>query len=234
MLIPGLRILDKMIRKSAVKRVIDILMTLSLLFLMGFQFWGQVAHEVAGAFMGILFVAHNVLNFSWYRSIFRGRCTPMRIFQLAVNLLTLLSMLALMYSGIMLSGYVFAPLGIEGSLSLARRLHILGSHWGFILMSLHLGLHWNMVIRHMNAIRIRKLLPYIGTIIAIYGVYVFISRNFISYMLLQSEFVFLDYEEPVILFYIDYLALMGLCIYIAHYASHFMRRLKKEPKEKIK
>lgn len=223
-----------MIKKGTIKRVIDILMTLALLFLMGFQFWGQAAHEIAGAFMGILFVAHNVMNISWYRSIFRGRYTPMRIFQLTVNLLTLLSMLALMYSGIMLSGYVFAPLGIEGSLSLARRLHILGSHWGFILMSLHLGLHWNMIIRHMKETKLKRFMPYIGTAIAIYGLYVFISRDFISYMLLQSEFVFLDYEEPAVLFYIDYLALMGLCIYVAHYTSHFMRRLKKEPREKIK
>ncbi|RKJ43614.1 hypothetical protein D7X98_15410 [bacterium 1XD8-76] len=36
---------------------------------------------------------------------------------------------------------------MEGGMALARRLHILGSHWGFLLMSVHFGLHWNMVIR---------------------------------------------------------------------------------------
>lgn len=209
-------------------------MTLSLLFLMGFQFWGQRAHEWAGAFMGVLFIAHQALNWKWYRSIFSGRYTPMRVFQLIINLLTLLSMLGLMYSGITLSGYVFAPLGIEGSLSLARMMHILCSHWGFILMNLHLGLHWNMVLRHMKNERIKRFLPFAGTAIALYGIYVFISRDFLTYMLLRSEFVFLDYEEPAILFYLDYIALMGLCIYIAHYTSHFMRKIRRIPKEKAK
>lgn len=32
-------------------------------------------------------------------------------------------------------------------MALARRFHILGSYWGFLLMNVHLGLHWNMVIR---------------------------------------------------------------------------------------
>lgn len=31
-------------------------------------------------------------------------------------------------------------------MSFARRLHILGAYWGFLLMSRHLGLHWNMII----------------------------------------------------------------------------------------
>ena len=43
---------------------------------------------------------------------------------------------------------------------------------------------------------------------------------------LQSEFVFLDYNEPKLLFYLDYLALMGLCIFVAHYASKLFRRKK--------
>ena len=34
--------------KAAAKLAVDILMTLGLLFLMGYQFWGDVAHEWAG------------------------------------------------------------------------------------------------------------------------------------------------------------------------------------------
>jgi hypothetical protein len=57
-----------------------------------------------------------------------------------------LPMAVLMYSSIVLSRYVFALLPIERGLALARRLHILGSYWGFLMMSLHLGLYWNMVL----------------------------------------------------------------------------------------
>ena len=38
-------------------------------------------------------------------------------------------------------------------------------------------------------------------------------------MFLWVQFVFLDYSESPISFYIDYLAIMGLFIWIAHYLS---------------
>lgn len=94
----------------------------------------------------MLFIAHQILNFRWYKSLFKGKYTPMRIFQVFVDMLTLLSMVAMMYSGIVLSRYVFSFLPVNGGMALARKLHILGSYWGFLLMSLHLGLYWNMVL----------------------------------------------------------------------------------------
>ena len=65
-----------------------------------------------------------------------------------------------------------------------------------------------------------------GLMIAGYGMWVFISRDFSTYLFLKSEFVFLDYSESKVLFYVDYLALMGLCIFIAHYGTKFIRELK--------
>ncbi|MCI8333979.1 MAG: hypothetical protein HFH25_05305, partial [Lachnospiraceae bacterium] len=59
----------------------------------------------------------------------------------------------------------------------------------------------------------------------LYGIAVFIRRDFLTYLLLKSEFVFLDYGESVFLFYIDYLALMGLCIFIAHYLAKLLRKV---------
>lgn len=51
----------KMKKKSKLKLAVDILMTLTLLFLMGYQLWGESAHEWAGAFMLVLFIAHHAL-----------------------------------------------------------------------------------------------------------------------------------------------------------------------------
>lgn len=225
--------------KRIIKRIVDVLMTVALLFLMGYQFWGEQFHEWAGAGMFVLFIAHQILNFRWYKSLFKGKCTPMRIFQVIVNMLTLLSMVAMMYSGIVLSRYVFAFLPINGGMALARKLHILGSYWGFLLMSLHLGLHWNMVLgvikRKDNAIvhfRFINLFCFVvGLFIALYGTIVFAQRDFLSYMLLKNEFVFLDYEEPKIRFYLDYSALMGACIFIAHYWGKIFRGFKVKRKE---
>lgn len=131
--------------KGKLKMTVDVLMTVALLFLVGYQFWGEKAHEWAGAGIFVLFAAHHILNVGWYKNLFRGKYTAYRIFQVIVDMLTLLSMAVLVYSSVVLSRYVFAFLPIESGLALARRLHILGSYWGFLLMGLHLGLHWNMV-----------------------------------------------------------------------------------------
>ena len=210
--------------KAKIKWTLDVLMTAALFFLMGYQFWGETAHEWIGAGMLVLFVVHQVLNRSWYKNLFRGRYTPMRTLQCLVNVLTLAAMLALMYSGITMSRHVFAFLPIRGGLMLARRLHL--------LMSLHLGLHWGVVCR----LAAKKRSPkrkyqaaglIISLLIAVYGVRVFIKRNFLTYLFLRSEFVFLDYEEPKLKFFLDCLALMGLCVFAAHYGAKLVKRMGK-------
>ena len=219
--------------KGKIKMTIDVLMTAALLFLMGYQFWGETAHEWVGAGMFVLFLLHHILNGSWHKNLFRGKYPPIRNFLTVIDVLVLLSMIAQMYSGIVLSRHVFAFLPIESGLAFARRLHILGSYWGFLLMSLHLGLHWNMVLGAVKrkfpvtSQSVHYLSVGIGIAVALYGAWVFVKRDFAVYMFLQSEFVFMDYEEAKVLFYLDYLALMGTCIFISHYVGRFLRSLKK-------
>ena len=215
------------------KIIVDVLMTLALLIMMGYQLWGETAHEWVGTGMLALFLAHHILNRGWYANLFKGRFTPMRVFQICVDMLLLIAMLAQMYSGIVMSRHVFAFLPIDGGMALARRLHLLGAYWGFILMSVHLGLHWNMFLglvkRKTGKATLSKprslILFLIGLLIAAYGAFVFMDRDFPTYLFLQSEFVFLDYEEPLWSFYLDYISLMGLWVFLAHYLSKGLRKL---------
>ena len=217
---------------TTMKIMIDVLMMLMLLFLMGYPLWQEEAHEWAGALMMVLFLAHHLLNRYWYVNLFKGRFTPMRIFQIGVNMLLFITMLLQMYSGITMSRHVFAFLPIQGGMALARRFHILGAYWGLILMSIHLGLHWNMVLNRAKRIVgkanpskfIRTSLFILSILIATYGVFVFIDRDFLTYMFLRSEFVFLDYGEPLWSFYLDYVSLMGLWIFLSHYLLKWLKR----------
>ena len=218
--------------KLKTKIFIDILMTLGLLFVSGYQFWGEAPHEWAGAGMFVLFLVHHLLNLGWHKNVLKGRYTVSRVLQLIVDVCLFITMLLQMYSGIVLSRYVFSFLPIERGLALARKLHILGAYWGVPLMSLHLGLHWNMMMgivkRRMGITdrsHIRSLIGVLsGGCIAIYGVSVFIRRDFLTYLFLKNEFVFLDYNESKIRFYLDYLALMGLCTFIGHYIAKICRK----------
>ena len=98
-------------------------------------------------------------------------------------------------------------------------------------MSLHLGLHWGMIWNALETKigRQKEYLCFAGSFLtAVYGVYVFIKRDFFTYLFLKSEFVFLNYTESKLLFYLDYLALMVLCIFAAHYGSKLFKR-QREP-----
>ena len=51
-------------------------------------------------------------------------------------------------------------------------------------------------------------------------------RDFWNYMLLRYHFVFFDFEEPLALFLLDYVAVMGLFVCIGHYAAKGLRKLQ--------
>lgn len=220
--------------KATIKIIIDILMTAALLFLMGYQLWGDTAHEIIGAVLFFLFIVHHILNRNFYKNLFRAKYTNMRILQLVIDGLVLAVMIMLMVSGITMSRHVFAFLPIHGGMAIARRLHILGSYWGFILMSMHLGLHWNQILGMLRktvgirkSSKIRTVFCFAGgLIISGYGVWVLVKRDFPTYLFLKTEFVFLDYSEFPILFYLDYLAFMGLCIFVAHYFAKLCRKIQ--------
>ena len=178
--------------------------------------------------MFALFVAHHVLNWQWYRNLFKGRYTTLRAFQTAINFLVLIAMIGLMVSSIMLSRYAFDFLQIRSGKAFARELHLLTSYWGFVLMSLHVGLHLGMIMGDGSQIAAKPasisrsgviVLRAAAVLVAAYGVYAFWKHDIGSYLLFINTFAFFDYERPLVLFFADYLAVMALFVFLAYYAT---------------
>ncbi len=217
--------------KQTIKACVDLAMTLGLLFLMGYHLWGDTAHEWAGAGIFVLFLCHHILNWRWWKGLFGGKYTAVRILQLGIDLLTLAAMLGLMVSSVILSNEVFAFLHIRGHLSFARRLHMASAYWGFLLMAAHLGLHWGVFLKMVQKTRLsgkpRPMLPaLLGGVIAAYGVAAMMKRDLPTYLFLRAEFVFLDFSESKLLFYLDYLAMMGTFIFLAYFAGKLLKKRK--------
>ena len=227
--------------KMKLKVGIDFSMTVLLLLLMAYQVTGEAIHEYIGAGMLLLFLIHNFLNFRWYSSLVKGRYTVLCVIRTVVNISCLAAMLIQAYSGIVLSRYLFAALPINGGMATARLLHLAGSYWSFVLMSIHLGLHWNMILGmfHQKSNRntpvvIVWILRLLAVGIAVYGAICFYKENIISYLLLKVEFVFMDYEKNGALILIEYLSMMSLFVFLSYYGfkalgnvSHSKRREKK-------
>lgn len=219
--------------KQKFKIVTDILMTIALLLLMSYMMVGRDVHEWIGVAMFVLFVIHHILNVKWSKNLTHGKYTAYRIVQTILVVCIFVSMIGSMYSGIVLSREVFTWLSLGASRSFARNLHMLAAYWGFIFMGLHLGLHWNMILvmvgkRFGKKSKAREIVfRMIGALIAGYGIYAFMNREIFSYMFLQQKFVFFDLSASLLLFLLDYLAMLGLWVFLGHYLAKGIGKYKK-------
>ena len=208
--------------KKIIKITIDIIMTLLFFVLMAYHFTGDAVHEYLGFLLFIFFILHHILNFNWYKNIYKGKYNFNRILNTFINTMLFLCMAGLMISGILFSQRVLGFLNIHNSGMFTRRLHMISNSWAFIFMSAHIGMHWGMFI---NKKFIKKQISIIiALFVSIYGVVSFIKRGLYNKMFLLADFAFFDYEEPVIFFFMDYVSIMGLFIFI----TYFLKQISKE------
>ena len=217
--------------KKKIRIVVDCGMVLLLPLLMAYSLVGEAAHEYLGIGMFLLFAAHHILNTAWWKHLLRGRYTPLRIFGTAVNLALAIIMLALPISGMILSRHVFRFLHLGGAAA-ARTVHLLASYWGLVLMSVHAGMHGSMISGMLRKkFNIRRsstagmwTLRLIAVLLAICGIYAFAKHKISSYLFLRTQFVFVDFSQPVALVLLDYLAIIAFFAVAGYYASALVRQ----------
>ena len=232
----------RMSKQQIVRMIVDFAMTIILLLQMGYLRIGETVHEWLGITMFVLFIVHHLLNRRWIAEIFHGKYTPFRVFQTALVALLFLTMIGSAVSGIMVSKHIFTFMDI-GHISFARNLHMLCGYWNFVLMSLHLGLHWIMITgmisrqfaqdsrvpgsnaKSDNSSRtVVFAARIIAALIAAYGIFVMITRQIPEYLFGTVKFASFDISEPLPLLLIDYLAMMGLFVFAGHYVAKGLRK----------
>lgn len=159
-------------------------------------------HEWMGIVLFVLFIAHSILNFRWYQSLFKGKYTPTRTILAVINIALFAAMLCCMVSSVLVSGKVFAFLNLGGA-RIGRTLHLVSTAWVFVLMSLHLGLHLaplaNKLKKHRQFLWAGRI---IAVLLAAYGVYVFVDRAFYEELFYLTEFKFFDTDKSAILYFL--------------------------------
>lgn len=181
--------------------------------------------------MLVLLIVHNILNRRWYTTLFKGRYNAMRLFLSILVVMVLAAVLVLAYSSEIISQYVFTFLPYWGSPAQAHCLHLWAAYWGLLLMSLHIGLHWNKFIRlgdFSSMVLHGKWLGILAKIagcgIAVYGAYAFMARSCLDYLLFRSAFFMFDRTDTALGFYVDYFCIVGAGIFISHYLAKALRR----------
>lgn len=221
--------------RQIIKTITDMTMIALLPVLMLFVLTEQETHEWLGTAMTALFILHNILNHSWIRGLFRGNYTPARIFLNMINILLFLDMILQAGSGIMMSGisgYVFEFLHLDGDMELLKQLHRFGAYWGFILMSIHLGQHWNYMIgmgkklfpakkQTKKPIRISRGLT---AIISVYGLAAFVRQNMIGYLFLKTAAIYFDDGKAQISYLWDCIAIIVLFAALGYYVQKALQK----------
>lgn len=215
--------------KNKIKIIIDILMTFLFIILMGYYVTENEVHEILGTITIILFIIHHILNIKWYKSIFKGKHNFQRTFHIILNLLLFIAMVGMMVSGVMISADVFAFLNIPTTM-FGRRLHMLSTSWGFVLMAIHVGLHISALMNKLNAKMKNSTFEYVYyfvlVLLAGVGIYSFINLKVWEDMFLVNDFKFFDYEQSPLLFYLKYLLVLIAIALVIYSIFSLTRKIK--------
>ena len=218
---------------SMVKRIVDVCMTILLLCLMAYQVTGEQAHEWIGMGMTVLVIVHQILNRKWYGAVFKGRYTAYRVLSTAVNILLLLSFMLTAFSGMSMSGYAVPFMYGLTDVALARKMHLSMSHWSFVLMGLHLGLHVPvMAAKWKLADRKKSLISVIFCGIAGIGLFLFLRNGMPDYLLFRVLFAFLDYEKPAASVFLENILMLLFWAFVGAQGALLFRKSHGRESEK--
>ena len=218
-----------------VKIWVDAAMYILFMLLMGQYLLRNASHEWMGITAGALFTLHNALNYKWYKSLFKGEYNRMRIAQAVVNVLLLIAVLGCMFSGILASQYIFS-VGNGSTIEMSRFLHLVATAWAFILMSVHLGLHWTKFMGLAKKIPMAKkvkrilcrLCQALVLALCIYGAYLLIERRFWEELLhlidYQKEY---DQSKTLWVYAAESAVMSSPFIAVTHYAKKIALHKKK-------
>ena len=209
--------------------IIDIAMTLLLPLLMAYSLIGETFHEAAGTVMFLLFIFHHIINRRWSKAALKGRYDGARVFRTALNGLLFIFMILQPITGILLSKHIYTFLPQLHLTSQARTIHMLLAYWGYVLLSVHAGTHLTAPLGRLAAGKGPKGRTVIAAllVISVYGCYAFVRRGFPGYMTGRTAFAFFDAGEPLICFFLDYIAIMITGMMLGFLVIHSLTHKKK-------
>jgi len=137
-------------KKNYTKIVLDLLLAITFVLLMNPRVLdGLPFHEIAGLIIGVAILVHIGLNYRWVlnttRKILDPKLPKKTRFSFLLNILLLISMAAVIITGILISRVVLPSLAIQGGHAL-RELHGLSADATLAFVGLHVGVHWQWIM----------------------------------------------------------------------------------------
>lgn len=213
--------------------VFDVVAAGLLLFSLSYWWLGNIAHELAGTAMFLLVIVHNVFNRRWYGTVPEARREARGLLNIAVTFLLLVAMLALLITSVLISNALSGIMSAYGGFTV-RQVHTLAAYWVLVIVSVHLGLRWPMIlgvarnltgISQPNAMRM-LVLRVAALLIAIHGIWSSFELGLGTKLSMQMTLDWWNFEQSVAGFFIHCIAIAGLYIFLTHHAMNWIQRRK--------
>ena len=213
---------------NMIRRIVDAAMTVLLLLLMAYQVTGEALHEWIGMGMTVLVIGHQILNRRWYGALLKGKYNAYRVLTTVINILLLLSFALTAFCGMSMSGHAVPFLYGMAPVSFSRQMHLSMSHWAFVLMGLHLGLHIPAMAAGLKLRdKTKKVLIGVFACIGAIGLWLFLRSGIPNYLFFRVPFAFLDYEKAGWMVFLENLLMLSFFAMVGTLAAWGCRRAGK-------
>jgi Domain of unknown function (DUF4405) len=215
--------------------VFDLIAAGLLLFTLSYWWLGNVAHELAGTAMFLLVIVHNVFNRRWYGTIPKARRQARGLFNIVVTCLLMLAMLALLVTSVLISNALSGVMSAYGGFTV-RQIHTLAAYWVLVIVSIHLGLRWQMLmgvarklsgITRPNALRSFTLRT-VAILIALHGIWSSFELAIGTKLSMQVTLDWWNFEEFVAGFFVHCIAVAGLYMCLTYYVMKWIQGRKRK------
>ncbi len=134
---------------NKLKVPLDILMTILFFLLMKVSFVGIALHELIGISIFFLFIVHKMLNYKWIVGVCKN-ITNIKVarktkFMFVFDCLLLVLVSFNVISGILISQTILTKI-IVNDISFWSDLHHFFAYSSLVLLSVHIGLHWQALM----------------------------------------------------------------------------------------
>ncbi|HBQ64028.1 MAG TPA: hypothetical protein DD727_03720 [Clostridiales bacterium] len=131
------------------KMILDVIMTTIMIALMKILFTGVLLHELLGLGVFILFLIHKAWNWKWIKGVTQnlisGKASARTRFMYGLDAGLLLLVTFIVVSGIKIS-ITLDPWIQTKNLTFWSEWHHFASYTALILLSVHIGLHWQSIM----------------------------------------------------------------------------------------
>lgn len=207
-----------------VRLVLDLLAVALVIACLAYWWLDNLSHEVLGTTLFALVIVHNVFNRRWYGGVTKRKADVPRI----VNLLTIvclaIGMTIMLITSLLVSRDLFPFTALSGAFAV-REIHMFAGYWVLLIISIHLGTRWCVVISvFRTTLRLQRpslfrtwasRMVILG--IVIWGVKSFSEMAFGSKLTLTYSLDMWDFNESMLGFFINYGSIVSLFAAVTHY-----------------